>query len=417
LILVVANLNEKETGGNKRALRAVKEYIEHGLEVGIVVLTSEKKPSLKIKNPELLRHIVGIAYLQGIPFVFGGRSLTDLLGMKKVYLKMYSQPFSVDAVVSMHESPEALIATKKLANLYGVPKVAILQLPPFYANSIRVKNINNALIRYYGLLMMPFYSLLQMISIKKLWNKSKDLLKDFDLIMPISRSIAFEMGKMYETVHPVDPGVSLDESDLQNIQEINKKIKKSKNLLIFPARADPLKGIAEAIYALKLIKNKQNEVKLLITGKIGRKSSLIIRLLSNRLRVSQNVILTGYLPTRTLYKYMRMSKVAVYPSHIDGFPYSVLECLSLGTPVVAYGIPALAFNYSRADGVYLVPEGDVAALASQVINLLSSNNSIEQKFEHADWKSIISNEISILYRFIGIQKPINQTKTKESNEH
>jgi len=48
----------------------------------------------------------------------------------------------------------------------------------------------------------------------------------------------------------------------------------------------------------------------------------------------------------------------LYPSHFDAFPYAVCESLHVGTPVVAYKIPALEIYYGKTEGVRLVDEGD-----------------------------------------------------------
>jgi glycosyltransferase involved in cell wall biosynthesis len=66
----------------------------------------------------------------------------------------------------------------------------------------------------------------------------------------------------------------------------------------------------------------------------------------------------------------RKARLAIYPSHVDSFSYTVLESLLLGVPVVAYNIPALRLNYSGVEGLYLVEEGDIEALATKVLEVL-----------------------------------------------
>jgi glycosyltransferase involved in cell wall biosynthesis len=74
-------------------------------------------------------------------------------------------------------------------------------------------------------------------------------------------------------------------------------------------------------------------------------------------------------PTSNPYAHMRRFDVATLPSRDDPFPLVVLEAMLLGTPVVAFDVGGVARQIGDA-GV-IVPAGDVAALARQVVRLLS----------------------------------------------
>jgi len=49
--------------------------------------------------------------------------------------------------------------------------------------------------------------------------------------------------------------------------------------------------------------------------------------------------------------FVNESRSMLYPSHFDAFPYAVCESLHVGTPVVAYKIPALEIYYGKTEGV------------------------------------------------------------------
>lgn len=63
--------------------------------------------------------------------------------------------------------------------------------------------------------------------------------------------------------------------------------------------------------------------------------------------------------------------VGVFPSYIEGFPFSVLEQLSGGTPVVAYDAPGSREALHRVDAGLLVAPGDPDALADRALQILA----------------------------------------------
>ena len=79
-----------------------------------------------------------------------------------------------------------------------------------------------------------------------------------------------------------------------------------------------------------------------------------------------------YGPTANPYAHMRRFDVATLPSRDDPFPLVVLEAMLLGTPVVAFAVGGVARQIGDASVV--VPPGDVAAFAREVVNLLTDED-------------------------------------------
>lgn len=73
-------------------------------------------------------------------------------------------------------------------------------------------------------------------------------------------------------------------------------------------------------------------------------------------------------PSPNPYAHMRRFDVATLPSRDDPFPLVVLEAMSLGTPVVAFDVGAVALQVGNAGAV--VPAGAVDAFADAVVRLL-----------------------------------------------
>jgi len=76
----------------------------------------------------------------------------------------------------------------------------------------------------------------------------------------------------------------------------------------------------------------------------------------------------------TVLRLLASSKAFVYPTRSDSFGLVVLESLSCGTPVVAYGIPAIRFNYAGTRAVIRVRPLDVKRLVNEAYELLRSGN-------------------------------------------
>lgn len=67
----------------------------------------------------------------------------------------------------------------------------------------------------------------------------------------------------------------------------------------------------------------------------------------------------------------RRAKVAVLPSYSDPFPFTVLEALSQGTPVVGSAVSGIPEMVTDGESGFLVPPGDGVALAIAVNRILN----------------------------------------------
>jgi len=140
---------------------------------------------------------------------------------------------------------------------------------------------------------------------------------------------------------------------------------------VFPARLTMSKGLADLLLASALLKRAYPNFKLLLIGSGGRMVESRVRRIISNLGLKDNVVLLGYMRRdHDYWSLRRKAKLTLYPSHVDSFSYTVLESLLLGVPVVAYNIPALKLNYGGVEGLYLVEEGDIEALASKVLEVL-----------------------------------------------
>lgn len=93
--------------------------------------------------------------------------------------------------------------------------------------------------------------------------------------------------------------------------------------------------------------------------------------------------------------------LGVFPSHMEGFPFGVLEMLAASLPVIAYDAPGPPMMLPAP---YLVPRGDVDAMSEKVVALLRDERKLrdarqwaKQQAEPFRWK-MVARETSEAYR-------------------
>ncbi|MEM2167701.1 MAG: glycosyltransferase family 4 protein [Candidatus Bathyarchaeia archaeon] len=210
-----------------------------------------------------------------------------------------------------------------------------------------------------------------------------------------------EMGEGWlNKIISLDPGVALSQEDILSINNMSKR--KKEKIVVFSGGLSPRKGIIEALIAFKkIIKNIGRDYKLAVAGKISDENLKKIRAFCSRLGIRDNVLFYGFLPREKYLAVVAKSKVMLYPSHVDSFSYAVLEALHLNTPVVAYDIPALRIYYSGLEGVALVKELDVEALAQKTVEIIEKKKVFVEKPKFKkNWDEIMDEETNIIKSFI-----------------
>jgi len=114
--------------------------------------------------------------------------------------------------------------------------------------------------------------------------------------------------------------------------------------------------------------NRQRPARLMILGQGHLRESLLA--LARELGVAQRVSLPGFVDNP--YAYLSRAALFVLSSLWEGSPNVLTESLALGTPVVATDCRSGPREITR-QGLYgpLVPVGDVAALAREILRILA----------------------------------------------
>jgi glycosyltransferase involved in cell wall biosynthesis len=84
----------------------------------------------------------------------------------------------------------------------------------------------------------------------------------------------------------------------------------------------------------------------------------------------ERVRFLGVIPRPELLGRLSRASLVVVPSYMESCPYSLIEAMALGKPVVASSVPGIQDMVSDGESALLVPPGNPKALASAMQRIL-----------------------------------------------
>lgn len=204
-------------------------------------------------------------------------------------------------------------------------------------------------------------------------------------------------------------GIDITRFDRQNVQ--NETVQDLKDKLGLPEKCFVIgfigrlvrdKGIIELVQAFTLLRQKYNDVRLLLVGMLEERDALPETIVED-IRKNSAIITTGYVQNSIIENYYALMDVFVLPSYREGFPTSVLEASSMEIPVITTKATGCIDSIIEEEtGVFV--SHDAGCLAN-VIEIFYGNKDlrlqygkngrklVEENFE----QHIIWNEIEKLY--------------------
>lgn len=134
--------------------------------------------------------------------------------------------------------------------------------------------------------------------------------------------------------------------------------------LAIVGRLDHVKGIHLAIEAMA-VGNLPTDIHLHVVGTGPCEDEL--RTLAETLGISRRVSFVGF--RRNVYDYLAHCDALVMPSLHEGLPYTLLEAMALGTPIVASRVGGLVEVLEDNVTALLVPPGNASRLSTAIHNL------------------------------------------------
>ncbi|MEM1606405.1 MAG: glycosyltransferase [Fervidicoccaceae archaeon] len=200
-------------------------------------------------------------------------------------------------------------------------------------------------------------------------------------LLAVSASIPYELEKLgiKRSIKVLRPGVGVEECPYAYNQT------RDIDLLYF-ARIIPEKGIFDFIEIARRISRVRNNTRIAIMGATAPDMAEKVKATLAEAGIRAELFFNA---SRDLVlRNLSRAKMVIYPSRIDAFPLAVLEALSCGTPVIAYNIPAIRFNYTTP-AVKKVGVGYIKEAVKKALDLLQGDA----------WKDLSKEAISFASRY------------------
>lgn len=225
------------------------------------------------------------------------------------------------------------------------------------------------------------------------------LARSADAILCLSQPIADllkELGFPSERLHVNGMGLNFDE--IQAAPEQEKRYD-----AIFLGRVEEHKGIKEMITAWQTVTRRRRQARLVIIGGgdyLDRAKKAVAEA-----RLGGNIEFIGFIAGGERFKYLKMSRVFLYPSKIrEGWGLSIAEALACGLPALCSESPVFRSIFGDCLSTFFTPVGDAGSLAQAILDLLEDEEEQLQRYgdiardyvRQYDWEAIARQELKIV---------------------
>ena len=197
-------------------------------------------------------------------------------------------------------------------------------------------------------------------------------------------------------------------------------VDKSRYIVLFVGRIEPLKGLETLIRAISFKKASQLEdITLVVIGgdpnvsqeKMSKEMAKIQKL-SDELSMGRTVVFLGKQAQDTLPYYYSAADVLVVPSHYESFGMVALEAMACGTPVIASEVGGLAYLVKDGETGYHVPDQDPDALCEKLMDIFDDPDHTRKMGLHAVEYARDYAWTEIAPQIMGVYKSLVEGKAK-----
>jgi glycosyltransferase involved in cell wall biosynthesis len=139
---------------------------------------------------------------------------------------------------------------------------------------------------------------------------------------------------------------------------------------LYVGRLKRYKGIGFAIRALAVARRSRADLRLDIAGTGDHRAAL--ERLAAELGQTDAVTFHGFVSEERKISLLRTAWANLFPSPKEGWGITIVEAAACGTPSLASDSPGLRDSVRHMETGYLVPHGDVDALAARMLELAAN---------------------------------------------
>lgn len=181
----------------------------------------------------------------------------------------------------------------------------------------------------------------------------------FHAISDSTRNDLVRRGVPQDRVRVIHPGV-----DAEHFRPDPSVARSDPPSFLYVGRLKRYKGVDLAIRALARARERHHGLRLDIAGNGDARPDLEV--LARELGLADAVRFHGFVSEAEKLRLLRSAWANVFPSPKEGWGITVVEAAACGTPSLASNSPGLRDSVQDGRTGYLVPHGDVAALAARM---------------------------------------------------
>ncbi len=145
-----------------------------------------------------------------------------------------------------------------------------------------------------------------------------------------------------------------------------------KKYILFLGSLGKRKGVFDILQAAPAIFEKHPDARIIFAGaEESRGEKQRIDELCREKKLDEKVTFIGVVTGKEKVNLFQSAMIYILPSYGENLPFSLLEAMSLGLPIVTTPVGAIPEIVKDGENGFLVEPGDVRALASSVDRLLS----------------------------------------------
>ena len=211
------------------------------------------------------------------------------------------------------------------------------------------------------------------IGLDKLVEAARAIVTETDYAAQFLRE---RFSKHADRVHRIYNGVDLGEFD-------RARFSSTPPLIVTVGRLIPKKGFSDLIRACSFLAERDKSFQCEIIGEGPLEDELRAQI--ERLGLQERVVLSGAKPQSQIRRRLSAASVFVLASVIDpdggmdNLPTVIMEAMATGLPVVSTNVGGIPEMVIQNETGFVVPPGDVAALAG-AIDRLSDDISVGRRF-------------------------------------
>jgi colanic acid/amylovoran biosynthesis glycosyltransferase len=159
--------------------------------------------------------------------------------------------------------------------------------------------------------------------------------------------------------------------------------------LVCVGRICEQKGQLLLVDAVRLLCERGVDVSLTLAG--DGELRLAIEELVQRYQLEKNINITGWLSSDGVRNELIGARALVLPSFAEGLPVVIMEAMALRRPIISTFVAGIPELVTEGDHGWLVPAGDVEALAEAIHSCLETNPDILEKMGFSAFDKVVKS--------------------------